>query len=119
MNTVFVAATATLVAAATIMTSTVPANAGRFHARAHARAHIGHHLYVAPPVVVRRPIVVAPPVYVAPRVYVAPAPVYVAPGDNWAAHVNYCSGKYASYDVTTNTYVSNSGYVKTCNSPYT
>lgn len=110
MNTFVVSATATLVVAAAIAQSVTPAHAGRWHARARVAAH-GH--IVRPPVVVRRPIVVAP----AP-VYVAPAPVYVAPQGNWAAHVNFCLAKYASYDVGTNTYVSNSGNVKTCNSPY-
>jgi hypothetical protein len=46
--------------------------------------------------------------------------VVVNPGGNyWQAHVNWCySHKGPSYNPQTNTYVSNSGKVKYCDSPY-
>lgn len=51
-------------------------------------------------------------------VYVAPAPVVVAPQNNWAAHVNWCHAKHASYNPNTNTYLTSKGFWKVCNSPY-
>ena len=108
MNTFLMTATATLVAAAAIVTSSAPADAGRLRFRA-------HHGYIA------RPLVVAPAPLVVRRapVVVVPAPIVVAPQGNWAAHVSYCSEKYVSYNPSTNTYVSNSGQVRYCDSPYT
>jgi hypothetical protein len=42
------------------------------------------------------------------------------PQNNWAAHVDWCyDHKGPSYNPNTNTYISNSGKVKYCNSPFT
>lgn len=35
-----------------------------------------------------------------------------------SAHVAWCDGRYKTYDWQTDTYMSNSGYRKYCNSPY-
>ncbi|PWV99952.1 BA14K-like protein [Hoeflea marina] len=42
-------------------------------------------------------------------------PVYVDSGN---AHVAWCIDRYRSYDIPSDTYMSNSGYRKYCNSPY-
>lgn len=42
-------------------------------------------------------------------------PANPAPYNN---HVAFCSGKYKTFDVNTNTFMSNAGYRKPCISPY-
>lgn len=42
-------------------------------------------------------------------------PVYVGNGN---AHVAWCLDHYMTYDIPSDTYMSNSGYRKYCNSPY-
>jgi hypothetical protein len=72
-----------------------------------------------------------PPVYVTPvpRVYVQPAPTYVVPQGGvyvqpgygqagFSAHQQWCMQRYRSYNIQTDTYVSNSGIIRYCNSPY-
>jgi len=53
-------------------------------------------------------------VYVEPR-RVHREPVYVDRGN---AHINWCYSRYRSYQARSNTYVSYSGRVKQCFSPY-
>jgi len=53
-------------------------------------------------------------VYVEPR-RVYREPVYVDRGN---AHINWCYSRYRSYQARSNTYVSYSGRVKQCFSPY-
>ena len=69
---------------------------------------------VRPRVVIRpAPRVVIRP---APRVVVRPAPrVVVRQG---GAHIRWCSNRYRSYDVATNTFVAYGGEVRRCVSPY-
>lgn len=65
----------------------------------------------------------APPAYYAPRYY-QPRRVYRQPRvvyqnvDPRSAHVAWCSNRYRSYSPYDNTWVSYSGYVRQCVSPY-
>jgi len=56
-------------------------------------------------------------VYVKPRRRVYRERVVVRRGHS-NAHINWCYNRYRSYDASTDTYVSYSGRVKYCNSPY-
>jgi len=55
-------------------------------------------------------------------VYVEPRPVYrervIIERGSGSAHVNWCYNRYRSYDARTDTFVTFSGRVKYCNSPY-
>ncbi len=55
-------------------------------------------------------------VWVAPRVVIRPGRVVVRRGYN--AHVNWCLGRYRSYNPATNLFVSYGGVYKVCRSPY-
>jgi hypothetical protein len=55
-----------------------------------------------------------------PLPFIAVPPVYVAPRyRNYSAqHINWCMSRYRSYNVRTNTWVSYSGQVRQCISPF-
>lgn len=63
---------------------------------------------------------IAQPRYVAPAPrYVAPAPRYVVPANGLSPrHVQYCSARYRSYDVYSNTFQPYNGPRQQCYSPY-
>lgn len=57
-------------------------------------------------------------VYVQPRRRVIVEEPVVVRRRSGNAHVRWCLNRYRSYDIDTDTYVSNSGRVRYCNSPY-
>jgi hypothetical protein len=62
----------------------------------------------------------------APRYYAPPPPVYYQPpppaygyyGGPTAQHISYCESRYRSYDARYNTFVGYDGYIHQCVSPY-
>lgn len=40
------------------------------------------------------------------------------PQSSWSSHVDWCFDHHPSYNANSNTYITNSGKVKYCNSPY-
>jgi hypothetical protein len=53
-----------------------------------------------------------------PREYYRPAPQPVYRGNQGQAHVNWCAGRYRSYDYRSNTFQPYNGPRQTCYSPY-
>lgn len=82
----------------------------------------GAPVYAAPPVYAPQPRVYyrPRPVYVQPRVvYDDPVPVYRHRARGYDdAHVEWCSRRFRSYNAYDNTWVSYSGRVNQCVSPY-
>ena len=75
----------------------------RHHYNRHHRRHYGHRRHYRPGF----------------GVYIAPRPIYreryVRRG---SAHVNWCLGRYRSYNPATNRFLSYGGAYKVCHSPY-
>jgi hypothetical protein len=59
-------------------------------------------------------IVVQQPQYVQP----VQQPQYVQSNGNMQAHISDCQRRYKTYDIATNSFMSNAGYRKPCNSPF-
>jgi BA14K-like protein len=51
--------------------------------------------------------------------YAPPRPIYLQPRPNYRSlHTDWCYARYRSYDRRTNTWISYSGHVRQCISPY-